>query len=119
MKIVYLKPFDFEDKKEEEQIGLLFGYRYGSYLSIYSCVPVDNEHPDPRRHFEVTKKQIKEAEATTWDYLQGVVHTHPDNDPNPSEEDMNGLPKGMIGAIWTPRHITWYGSKGVVLPTYL
>lgn len=68
-----------------ERCGLV----YGDYV-----IEIDNVHADPENYFEMDPEQQMDAwsEFGRPDY---VWHSHPNNDPEPSEADRLGAPPGI------------------------
>ncbi len=107
----YIYPFSRDFTIEE--VCAMFGFRYGPYVFISNLTKVDNSHPEPIDHFIVTASNVKKAHRDNKGlHLIGYIHTHPPELPEPSQNDIDGMPNTLLGAVWTPHTLTWYTNNG-------
>lgn len=110
--VVILKPFPhdwFEAAPARERIVLLTGHhRLGRYV-VTGAYPVKNLAPDPDIDFAIGRKSVIKVERHGT--VIGCVHSHPAQfGPEPSDNDLRGLPAEWIGGVWQDRSIHWYVS---------
>lgn len=89
-----------------ESVGLIVNNKYK---------PMKNIHNDPLDHWKIDKKELVNVKKSST--LQGLIHSHPDGDWQPSKADMKSqlslkVPFGIIvvnkdGA----GNILWFGDQ--------
>ncbi len=67
---------------------------------------VRNSSPFPEMTFQVRKGDLPRISS-----LVGFMHSHPSGPIEPSDEDVQELPKGLVGAVWQNGELCWYGHK--------
>lgn len=106
-------PRDFLRYGTQERVALLVGERTSDTLTVRTIVPCANMHRTPQTHFSIDVDQAK-VMVGDLSMIVGVLHSH-DHEPQPSEDDIAGIPPGWIGGVVCYRRITsWYDSNGVL-----
>lgn len=119
MYIITVEPeWGFNGAFSVETVKVLFGLRYGRYISITHIVEVPNRHSEPREHFAIYARDVKSYLEDKL-VIVGVIHRHPPNLFNPSLNDIIGIKTGIIGGVWCEGDISWYTDKGVTKVRYL
>lgn len=99
-----------------ERVALLRGLRVRLKGRIIWCirdtVEVPNVHDTPEGFFAIP------LACTPVDTV-GVIHSHPDDEPHPSIDDFDGLPRGWIGAVMYGGELSWYTKNRPVSPSIL
>ena len=97
----------FLSSEDEEVVVGMYGGFVGSRICVVKrFLEVRNSSPSPEMTFQVRKGDLPRI-----DDLVGFMHSHPNAPIDPSDEDLQGLPKGMIGAVWQNGELCWYGHK--------
>ena len=105
----------------DETVYAITGHRYKNYIVVTHLYQMENEHHDPRNHFRVSAEQIRATEQESWDTgrLLGIAHRHPPNEPDPSQDDFDGIKNQLIGAVWCEGVVSWYDKNGLLAPNSL
>ncbi len=86
-----------------EAVGCLLGVWDQGALRLLHALPVENGHPFPENHFEVSPESVLWAENEAQRQglaLLGWYHSHPNGKPEPSEEDRRGaVPFWIFGIV--------------------
>ena len=108
--------FPFASVFVKEEVCAIMGYRYGPYVNICSLPKVRNVHPAPEINFRVLRKDIDFLVSSDREgHILGFIHSHPPDDaPEPSENDINGMHKGTIGGVWHNGTLTMFTRKGII-----
>lgn len=101
-----------------ETVKVIIGTRWKNYLSVVSLEEVPNRHPSPAEHFSIHTRDVLPF-VEDGEGIVGIVHRHPPRRPHPSINDINGIPKGLIGAVWCEGNVSWYDHRGSVDVRYL
>ena len=108
--------FPFSSTFVKEEVCVIMGFRYGPYVNIYSLPKVRNVHPDPENHFAILQEDIDYLEQSDREgRVLGFIHTHDPKDllhMEPSQGDIEGLPDGMIGGIYSGGMLYLFNNKG-------
>lgn len=106
-------PLDFLWWPYHERVAFLVGRSNPPITTIDVILPSVNSHHKSYAFFGILSDDYESVKAKVPDGMQivGVLHTHlrPDED-RPSQEDLDGLPEGWLGAIYhlPSRRLLWY-----------
>ena len=90
---------------------LLTGIITDDSFIIRGMHPVPNRHATPEKDFAVFGRDINPLLEQGYTFI-GVIHSHlPDYPPWPTEEDLDGLPSGLIGGVYHTGTIHWYMGR--------
>lgn len=105
----------------EETVVAFTGHRYKEYIFITSMYQMINEHTDPAAHFLISAEQLRDTEQHSWDNgrLLGIAHRHPWIEPQPSQDDYDGIHRTLLGAVWCEGQVVWYDQQGKLTPINL
>lgn len=100
------------DTSEERVAALTGSYSMLDDLWIVTGMhPIPNRHDDPQHDFAVEGRDLNPLIQQGLVVI-GAVHSHLEFDPPwPSEADIDGLPPGMIGAVYKDRTLWWYTGR--------
>ena len=102
-----------------ERVYVLTGFIFGHTRFITDMHEVPNVSPFPKDTFTVLQRDVRVITASLppENVVLGYAHTHPDNCPNPSINDMNGITRGLIGLVIsdTDTH-RWYMRRRAIDP---
>ena len=105
-----------------ERVFAICGYKYSSYYVITKMIELPNNSPFPDITFSVLTKDLdaKKDSLLPPECVLGFCHTHPDNEPEPSLSDIDGIAHGMLGLVVSNSSThNWYTSKGTINPLIL
>ena len=121
LKLVSWSKFSCPSWSGVEQVWAICGYRYEDYVAIKELVEIDNSSTLPEDTFVVTGEDLiislRHVDKTLS--LLGFAHTHPDDCPIPSNDDLEGIGKGFFGIIFCNNRVIWYDEKGSFTPKFL
>jgi proteasome lid subunit RPN8/RPN11 len=94
------------DSPWHERCASLIGTYDSHFIVITDVIPINNLHKNPRHHFMVQAKNVPG--------FIGVVHSHPhNNSPEPSQDDIDQIADGLLGAVYYKSGMIFYThSKG-------
>jgi proteasome lid subunit RPN8/RPN11 len=78
---------------------------------------IRNALPEPTNHFRILKRDLPASPPEGK--LIGFMHRHPPGFLYPSENDLNGIPRGFVGLVWCEQSVHWYDSHGLLIPVDL
>lgn len=110
-------PYDNNAPQENETVYALWGIvvpfprRLCAYVAIQGMTLIDNAHHDTANGFSVKAQDLDIPRHADVGYLIGFMHNHPNEDPQPSPEDLDGIGP-YLGVIWTKKKVTWYDCSG-------
>ena len=110
----YIFPFSSVFVKEE--VCAIMGYRYGPYVNMISLPKVRNAHTSPENNFKVLREDIDFLLSSDREgRILGFIHSHPpDNTKEPSDNDISGIKKDLLGGVWHEGKLTMYDSSGIL-----
>jgi proteasome lid subunit RPN8/RPN11 len=76
---------------------------------LREAVIMENDHDDPINYFRIRTKDAPDDSV-------GVIHSHPVHRPEPSDNDLDGIPAGWIGAVLSNGDVAWYVKSRPVRP---
>ena len=103
-----------------ERVFAIIGLRYRNYINILGFHELPNTSSNPSIKFSVFRVDLLPVENSLIppEKLLGFAHTHPNNEHEPSWEDIEGMREGYIGLVMSGKSLVWFNDKGVV-PYYL
>lgn len=109
--VLWFWQFDVSNPRYEE-CGLLLGKRRGLNTYITDMSLTVNSSKDPANSFVIRRSSVR---PVLFPLIQGVWHSHIDNDPYPSLLDYNSLRRpfrfGLIANY--DKQLTFYGNNHV------
>lgn len=101
-------PYDYDNPTEEQVFFCLGHWDNEEVLYIKKVVPIKNIAEDKQNKFEVNPLDYEKYS----NLLVAIIHTHPNNNVFPSDEDIKHLPKDVIGGIYQPttNHVIWWNA---------
>ena len=104
-----------------ERVYVFSGYRYKDYVTVCDFSEVPNSSDNPSGLFSVTSSDLLKVVSSLPPKMSvlGFAHTHPDNCPKPSAEDIEGIGADMFGVVLCGSKQTWYDNTGVIKPKLL
>jgi proteasome lid subunit RPN8/RPN11 len=90
----------------EEKCCLMLGSMYRKLWVVESFLKVPNRADNPCEDFLILRSDVP-SEALQW--AVGVLHSHPmPGSPEPSDNDLTGLPEGWLGGVFYNGSVNWY-----------
>lgn len=80
----------------------------GLVLKDGQVFQIANVHEEPRANFQFSLDDLERfCVSHTYNDVEGIFHTHPSNNPLPSEKDVAGWPAGHELRYWivTEEHV--------------
>ncbi len=102
-------PDSYLSSKEPEVVLAMQGMWLGSFCFITNYVPINNSSSEPKEEFLIRKSAIKGINN-----IVGYLHSHDVDFPNPSENDLIGLPECHIGVVWCDGKLNWYSRNNEI-----
>jgi proteasome lid subunit RPN8/RPN11 len=106
-----------------ERTCLLIGYKGRGLYSIKRFIRVPNKAKDPKHHFTIslTQAEVDALELHPSERIIGAIHSHGlRGKDKPSAHDINGIPAGLLGAIFCKGNvITFYDCEGELASFWL
>jgi hypothetical protein len=102
-----------------ERVYVLTGLRYRNTRIITGMHEVPNVSPFPVDTFTVLQRDVKVITVSLppENVVLGYAHTHPDNFPMPSINDICGIAHGMLGlVISNETNHSWYVRNKTISP---
>lgn len=103
-----------------ERAYVLVGLRFRNTRIIQHVLEVPNVSPFPVDTFSVLQRDVRKVVEglSPPKSVIGFAHTHPDNYPLPSINDINGIARGMLGLVVSDSHTHhWYVRGRTIEPT--
>ena len=76
-------------------------------FSLTDCIQVPNTAADINAHFEISKRDAKQAAGDLFSDIIGSIHTHPGHNPSdPSWVDVDFAPYNTINVVFHVRRST-------------
>lgn len=101
-----------------ERCAFLVGQRLRGQVVVRSVIPCRNTSKLRTKTFSVTTADYENIEQRVRNAgleVVGVVHSHPgQEEPEPSNADIRGLPEGWVGAVWTRGGVCFYTREGAI-----
>jgi proteasome lid subunit RPN8/RPN11 len=120
LKVVWAVPMLSVPYEGLERVYVLTGLSFGHTRIITGYIEVPNVSPFPVDTFTVLQKDVREVtdSLTPPNVVLGYAHTHPDNFPNPSINDIQGIARGMLGLVISSDNThCWYVRNRTISPT--
>jgi cell wall-associated NlpC family hydrolase len=114
-----LRPFGFAVEQAAREHAIAAHPHEACGLVVAGAyVPLQNLAPDPEHAFEIEPAELLR------EGVQAIVHSHPDEAPVPSAQDMtqqiaSGLPWGLLSTDGRDATPVWWWGPGIPVPPLL
>lgn len=98
---------------------MLRDYEYSYPISVIEKIlEVPNSAFYPSDAFRITKRDLMFVSNLIQqdDEIIGFMHSHPPQQYRPSDADIQGVGKDLIGAVQCEDQIAWFSEEGVFSP---
>jgi len=104
--------------EQHERVYAIIGLEYKHWITITRFIELDNTSLIPEDNFIITSSSLLPIvlSLSPPESVVGFAHTHPEEFPMPSEDDINGIFGDFFGLVLSGDKSTWYNNSGIIIP---